>query len=408
MAAPEWAERVPQVTAESIRDIEAPDGYCLLAAILVLQMGVTMAGTGGPSLLWAVANIYVFGTGAALMVVAVSDVDVREHGRPIAGGAALALLVAVTVAWLFVRQTPPETDVALFLGAAVDAVYEGVNPYTVEIAATGDYPTPQMDGTTVSRYSYPYGAVLVTSVTRLAGDQFGRLATILATAALAGVMVYDAPHDLAPLALLSLLIDEFVGYGLIGLIDALWLAPVAAAMHYWPVGGRRPLLGRSAILFGVAVSVKQTPWFIAPFLVVWLLRDRGPRATTAFVAIAAAVFALINGAMVLDAPRAALRGVFTPLLGNGAAPVHAGIGLSSLTMSGVFPVAKWGHTVLVVGAMVVGLAVYYRRPALSWTAWIAFAPLLLLHYRSFPLYVTVAAPLAVHALSLQRTGGPSP
>jgi hypothetical protein len=100
--------------------------------------------------------------------------------------------------------------------------------------------------------------------------------------------------------------------------------------------------------------------------------------------------------------------MFAPLIGDGGAMVHLGVGFASLTTSGLFPIAKPIHTVLmgVVGGTY--LAAYWRYPGLRWTAWFAWVPLLLVNYRSLMSYFVPAAIVSVYALICQhqRAGTP--
>lgn len=388
-------------------DIEASDAYAILAGVLLFDLGVTMAGTAGPTWLFAVSSMYVFGTSLVLVCAGVLDIDMARWGRPLAAGALLAIAAVLLVTWVFVAPAVPETDVMAFLGEATSLTLEGTNPYTVSLATGGQYPTPQLDGTTVSRYSYPAGGIVATVPSYLLGIRdWGRLTTLFATFGVAGLLIRDAPGQHALLALVVVLVDDFLVWGLAGLTDAMWVFPLLIAYRHLPesrLATERPIA--SAVAFGIATTMKQTPWFAAPFVLVWMLRTRGRRAGMQYVTVAISTFGLINAPFTLTAPQAWLTGALTPLFGNGSAPVHAGIGLSSLTKAGVYALPKSFHTSLVVVATLGGLGWYWRRfDRVRWIGWFAWAPLLLLHYRSFPTYLTSGIVVAVFAFFGRRGG----
>jgi len=261
----------------------------------------------------------------------------------------------------------------------------------MDLSRVESFPTPLINGGTVSRFSYPMGSIWATVPFAPLVPDPTRVAVIIATAITGGIMLLSAPHGLAPLALLALVSGEYVTWGVSALTDPLYVAPLIASIYYWPWGNvGTPNLKKSGLFFGLATAMKQQPWFCAPFLFIWIWKDRDLRSALSFGTIASAVFGLVNLPGVLLSPVATLKGVFTPLIGDGGTMVHLGVGLATLTTSGTFPIAKSAHSLLMILMAVCYLMLYWRYERLRWTAWIAWVPLLFVNYRSLLSYIIPA------------------
>jgi uncharacterized membrane protein len=210
-------------------------------------------------------------------------------------------------------------------------------------------------------------------------------------------MLRAADNEFALLVPAVLLSGDLVTWPLVGLVDSLWILPLCLACYWWT-----SYLRLSAVAYGFAASVEQIPWFIGPFLLLWLVRDHGRNMAAQWLVLSLITFGALNLPFVLWGPDAWLTGALQPLFGTGSPPVHQGAGLASLTVFGIFPIAKWTHTALVSVVAVIALAVYYRRPSLRWGAWISWMPLILFHYRSFPTYFVAGLPLMAVAFFERR------
>lgn len=385
-------------------DLDAPDAYAVLAGIFTLHLGAEMSYAREPSIVWGVASIYVFASALVLIGVGVSDVDVREWGRPLAGFAFTAIMAALGVTYLMIHGTPINTDALDFVNHAAVALLAGESPYTQTMTSLGEFPTPMLAGGHVSQYSYPVGSALAAAPFVAIAEDGSRIAVLLSTVVIGAVLIGSAPHELAPLALFSMVVGDFITWGVNDLTDPLWVAPLVVAMLLWPwsrVGPDR--LSWSAVAFGVAMAMKQQAWFCAPFLMLWVARELGWRRSARYVATVAATFGLIHLPVALLDPQALLLGLFTNLWGPSGQLVHLGVGLSALTLSGALPLPKAFHTILLACAGLAGVVVYwYRFESLRWLAWLAFAPLLFFNYRSLANYFIVAAPIAVMILIARR------
>ncbi len=377
--------------------MEAPDTYAILAGILTLQVGTEMAYAREPTVLWGIASVYVFASAILLVMAGVSDLDLRKWGTPLALLAFSSIMVAVTLTYVMIHGSPIKTDALAFVNQAGATLLAGKSPYTVEMTLGKQWPTPMVMGGEVSRYSYPIGSALTAAPFVAVVPDGARVAVILSTLILGSVMLWSAPSHLAPLAYGSLLVGDFVTWGVNDLTDPLWVAPLAIAIVFWPWSriGRDSLLG-SGVVFAIAMAVKQQAWFCAPFLMLWVAHERGWRTAGRYVVTVAATFFLIHAPVIAMAPKAAVTGLLTNLYGPSGTLVHLGVGLSGLTLSGALPMSKGAHTALMALAAFGGLVGYwYHFDRVRWLAWIAWGPLLFFNYRSLANYFVVLAPIAV-------------
>lgn len=385
-------------------DVDAPDAFAVLAGVMTLHIGAEMTFARQPSVLWGVTSLYVFGAALLLIAAGLTDVDVTRWGRPLAGIAFTAVMVAVGMTYLMIRGSPIQTDALGFINESASVLLSGRSPYGVDLTLGKVWPTPTVSGGRIHTYSYPLGSALVTAPFRALTSDGARLAVIGATAVAGSTLIYHAPHDLAPLGLASMLVGGFATWGVQDLTDPLWVAPLLGAMVFWPWSSiGRESLRNSAVLFGIAMAMKQQPWFCAPFLMLWVWHERGRWTTARYVTLVAATFFVVNLPALAMSPAATMQGLLTNLFGPGGTLVHLGVGLSALTLSGTYPIAKSAHTALmaIVGlGSVAGYWVAFDR--VKWLAWVAWAPLLFFSYRSLGNYFVVVAPVAVMILVCTR------
>src|SRR6202035_1466479 len=175
------------------------------------------------------------------------------------------------------------TDSAAFNQVAARVLLHGHNPYTTTMASAArllQVPahnwTYTVNGGHVTSLSYPAGSFLFVLI----------------------------PASVRWLAALLILTPIFVQMFSAGGTDAAFVPFLILAVWRWD----RFHLGRSAgvarwigpIALGFACSIKQTPWFCLPFLVVGLFieaRNTGRRPVqlvTRYLAIVVAVFAVVN------------------------------------------------------------------------------------------------------------------
>ena len=381
----------------------------VLVGALMIQLGYQLWGILPPGH-WvsAVLIIYAYGTALGLFVLAVLHVDLDYYGYRIAAWC-LFVVIAGTITVLWLREGANfGTDALLFSRYSVDLFLEGANPFAASMGPAAEtyngsilHVTPQVDGTAITSLSYPAGMVLAFVPQAVTG--FGDLnlgATLLFAAILvATLLVLESPSVLALAPIVVMLgARNLLWASAGGILDALWVLPLLAAMHYW----HRELWTASAVWYGLAAGTKQTVWPIAPALLIWIWHETDSldafraRASRTVAGWAAGFFAL-NLPFVLWDPVAWTTSVLTPIA-SGAAMVHQGVGPTILTVTGVYALPKGYFTLLTVASGLVALALYWRYwERMKWAAWLLPPLILFWYYRSLSSYFSWFLPVAYYA-----------
>ena len=216
----------------------------------------------------------------------------------------------------------------------------------------------------VSNPSYPaLSFVLLIPFVALGIDtNYLYLACLIAAMAL---ITWRAPGTLRPFVLTGLFgASCLVAFTVGGSADLLYALPLVAAWLW------RDRLG-GAIAFGLAVSIKQIAWFIAPFYFIAILGRSGWREAIRHAAIAAAIFVATNLPFIAWHPAAWLEGVLTPVV----APMFArGSGIVFLGTNGGLPLLPATAYLAMEGiAMLVCLGIAWRARRTSPELGIALA-----------------------------------
>jgi uncharacterized membrane protein len=315
------------------------------------------------------------------------------------------------------------TDSAAFNQVATRILLDGHNPYPASMAPAARllhpaaaYWTYQADGGHALRVSYPAGAFLIQApfmalgLVHLATDWVD-LGAWLVTAVLLFSMLPSFLRWLAPLLLMS---GVFLGPFANGGTDALFVPFLVLAVWRWDrfPGRAVPWLPAwvGPVALGVACSIKQTPWFCVPFLVVGVACG-ARRAGTGWVGPAArylvvvvATFLLIDLPFLVASPSAWLHGAFLPLV----TPLVAdGQGLVALALHGLTGGVVTAWMTAAAGVALVGMvAAFALWQARLKRVWLFLVPLVLfLPDRSLANYLTDFVPAAlVAALSVTVAG----
>ncbi len=299
------------------------------------------------------------------------------------------------------------TDGALFSRYAVDLVLAGKNPYSESMhpafaAYNFDAPfsTYRIDGTTVEQVSYPAMSFLTFVPQALLGSRTvdATSLVILLVTFLWLVAKSDGLLRWAP-PIILLAHGDILNFTAGGVFDILWVLPVLVTMQQWAREGE---LLTAGLAYGLACSVKQTPWFIAPFLLTALVLERKPAKDYGrFIGAAAAIFVVTNLPFMLSAPRQWLAGVMTPVAG-GVPLVELGEGPILLNIIGATHEPKAFFTLLMVLAFAVCLWIYAAYyPRTKYLAWVAPMVILWFNYRSLHNYYLFSLPLAHFAVVLR-------
>ncbi|MDA8358439.1 MAG: hypothetical protein M0Z95_19605, partial [Actinomycetota bacterium] len=254
------------------------------------------------------------------------------------------------------------TDEAAYEQYAAHLLLEGLNPYAHSLLPALrqfqvpiQYATYTTSGGVVSTLGYPALPVLlvIPFVWLTGGVQAVPLANVTALVATMVVTFFVLPRRFRALAVLAVVgLPILFGYAVAG-VNVIMAVPflVVVAWRYTETGaggrlGRRGIA--QAVCLGLAVSIQQTAWFVAPFVLVaiWAARRReldragAARVLGRYTAIAGATFLAVNAWFIAAGPGLWLKGVLEPLLqhaipyGQGLIdlPVFAGIGGGDLAL----------------------------------------------------------------------------
>jgi hypothetical protein len=402
---PTWSERV----------------WWSLAGIMLIEWSIRIYGSV-TTFPWVTVPVVVTGLWG-LLTIAGSWVQASEAARlrpwRTAWGWITALLVVGTfIVWaiLQVHQSPGYgTDEIAFDQYAATLGRHGLDPYVHSMAPSfnlfrvpPDGFTYTLSGVPVTQLSYPALSFLP-YIPFLALGWSTQLAVGLNVAAwIVSILLLFAllPRRFRAAALVLGSLTTYVAYAVGGVTDVLYVPLLIGAAYRWnrfPAehGWRK---WRGPVLLGLAMSVKQEPWLLLPFLAVAVFLEADARLGTArrvrvgvtYVAAALAAFALPNLPYLVAGPRAWFRGVLTPFVDHAVPTGQGAIGLSvflrlgggSLTAYSVFTV------VLLVALLAVFAATY---PVLRPLAFLMPCIVLFFAVRSFSSYIVWMLPVALLA-----------
>ena len=234
----------------------------------------------------------------------------------------------------------------------------------------------------------------------------------LVTAVLIFCMLPSALRWLAPTLLLS---GVFAGAFANGGTDALFVPFLVVAVWRWDRWPQRSARGLPAwigpVSLGIACSVKQSPWFCVPFLLVGVACEsrragRGGRwggtgSATRYGLIVMGTFLLVNLPFLVWSPSAWVRGTFLPMVD----PLVAdGQGVVTLALHGLTGGVVLPWMSAAAGLALVALLVAFGlwEPRLR-RAWLFLVPLaLFVPDRSLANYMTDFVPAALVAAASVR------
>jgi uncharacterized membrane protein len=390
-----------------------------LAAVFVITWSFRLSGylTFGT---WLAIPVVLLGLTGLLAIVAAwlpSGTLAGSRQRQIDIAVLAAVIVALGIWCYFQIYIAPDygTDEVAFDQYAAQLALHGINPYLHSMAAA--FPlfhvspngyTFLLNGQPVTKLSYPalafeeYLPLLAMGITTQAA-----VWTDVAAWALGAVVLYAVlPRKLAPLAAVVVSLDVFTGYAVGGVTDFLFMPLLIGAAAGWDrfAWTRGPAAWRGPVLMGLAMAVKQTPWLIVPFVVAGIVLEsrrlrgwtQGARDGLRYLGIAVLAFLVPNLPYLLNAPRAWLSGILTPVT---AQTVPAGQGLISLSLS--LPVGGGSLRDYSLAAIVVFLALVAcylaTYPMLKPAAFLLPSIVLFFATRSFGSYLVMLIPAAVAA-----------
>ncbi|HVB42321.1 MAG TPA: hypothetical protein VNF47_06375 [Streptosporangiaceae bacterium] len=391
-----------------------------LAGIFVVTWSFRLSGylTFAP---WLSVPVALLGLGGLVAVVAAwlptTTLSARRQ-QQIGWGVLFAALIALGLWSYFQVFVAPDygTDEMAFDQYAAQLALQGINPYLHSMAqafplfhvSPNGY-TFQLNGQPITTLSYPalsfeaYLPLLALGIRTQAAVWIDVAAWAVSAIVLHAVL----PRRLAALAVIVVSADVYIGYAVGGITDFLYLPFLVGTAVRWDkfAVARGPAAWRGPVLMGLAMSVKQTPWLIVPFVVAGIVMEskracgdwrRAARDGLRYCGIAAGAFLVTNLPFLVQAPGAWLRGVLTPMSSQA---VPAGQGLISLSLS--LPVGGGSLRAYNLAAAVVFAAILAcfvtAYPALKPAAFLLPSIVLFFATRSFGSYLIMLFPAAIAA-----------
>jgi uncharacterized membrane protein len=370
-------------------------------------------GSGHPEATILTLAIY----GVSLLVIAMSllpsSTILRFRDLPLLP-LMLATLTSLYVVATISYRGAYRTDVLAYSHyAAILFANQGANPYTQSMAKALDIfavkpsdLTPLTSGTYLTTFQYPALQFLVFVPFVWLGDAIGHAIDMRWVLALFEVAVIltlylKGPRKLRPMLLLPLFAgsDLMINFTAASVSDALWVLPLLFAAFYLD----RPVA--SGFFYGLACAIKQPPWFLAPFLLIYLIRSEDGKSlrerilrATKFAGITVAVFLAFNLPFMLANLTAWFGNVLTPMAEN--LVIHSQ-GFSSLTEVGILSLGRIFYTVVLASVFVVLIVNYYVYfDKLRYVLWIFPGIILWFSYRALTNYIIYWTPLMLVSLIL--------
>ncbi len=328
-----------------------------------------------------------------------------EKAEVISSGLLLAAIIFSSL--VYMSSPAPASDLTLFSEYASQELIEGENPYDISMAPSfRQYNgtilwTPQRDGTIYDKFTYPGLSIIAYVPTTLIDVDSRYLGLLLTSVLFISIFLYTperlgvlsvAVLGIVPLQLLSIFLEN----------DILWILPLTLSVMAWD---RHKDV--SALLFGLAISAKQIPWLIAPFIFLKLLlgdeeRRTGLQKGLRYSGIAGIVFLAFNLPFIALDPTSWFNNVLGHVLlsvGGEAPQAFIGQGMAFLSFSGFLEVEKWFYTAAAVSAYILyGIIFIKGSTEFRDTLWILPAIVLFFNYRGLIRYYIGFVPIALAVL----------
>lgn len=374
----------------------ATGAYLLLSAELAKWTG---AQPTHDEVVIGTMSLYLFAF-ALFLIAAVGSNLLKYAGELALAGLLVGVGISVYSTIAGIGEGDYFFDVMPLTHRSAELILDGDNPYAIR-------ENQEFIRDTARRFNSPLftftregdGELIDQLVTYPAGHLFTFLPFValglndLRWVTLAGLMLVMvalwkvAPVYLRPFVGLPVVIHTvFVwGISLGGLTDVMWLLPLMAMVY--ALHTKR--MGWAAVFYGVAASMRQQAWLLAPFLLIWLWKtsdehlgaDHKAKQMLQPVLVSAGVFFLINLPFIIWSPGDWFHGVtYLVFTDHGT----WGVGIAETRYLGV----HGGHllfTILPIAVMAVLLTAYTTRfEQLQHSVW-AF-PLLILFFIQRPLW----------------------
>jgi uncharacterized membrane protein len=322
----------------------------------------------------------------------------------------LATITSVYVVAEIAYKGSYRTDVLAFSQYAAILVIKGLNPYTHDLtpalsmfAVQPSDLTPLSTGNYLATFQYPALHFLVFVPFVLMGLKDMRWVLVMFELGTIALLYVKCPENLRPMLILPLYAgsDLMINFTASSVSDMLWVLPLVLVAF---TIDKKPAL--SGILYGIACAIKQPPWLLAPFIIIYLIRTQHTRETrnkllriAKFLGPALAVFFLVNSPFAFSDPLGWLRNVVTPVTSD--LVILSQTGPAILSQVGLIDVGRAFYSVLAIGVLVVLVTNYYIYfSQLRYVVWILPGVILWFSYRALTSYVIYWIPLMLASLIL--------
>ena len=321
----------------------------------------------------------------------------------------ISLILTTAISWYVVTQIEHpasyQTDALAFVHYSAILLSQGINPYPQNLASAltmfsvnPQFLTLTPNGNLVTTLNYPALQVIAFLPAAWTGLKDARIIIYLFELATLIIIYAWCPKELRPLALIPLFAgsDLAINFSAGSIADFIWLLPLVLMVVWMDY----PLA--AGAMFGLACAVKQTPWLLAPFLVVWFLRCTPDlplslgsrlRRVALFASASLVAFLIPNLWFMMQNFGAWYAGVFTPAFGN---LVVLSQGLSMLTLAYGIPLPPSFYlTAVAIVAVTIVVEYYLYFEKLAYALWAFPAVILWFSYRGLQNYFIFWTPLLV-------------
>lgn len=384
-------------------------------AAFLFFTGFKISGAQSPSLGWVLVELLLYVGAIGFLFGAVLVGEGWSQRIQLAVALALGLALVFSVSYEILVLNPSYgTDVLAFAHGGAEMLLEGENPYEATSNDVERIAGRFGVGRTFTEAGEPidwlisYPSLHVLAFTFFVGVEVADLRWALlfievVTLAVIWRLLSPRVRLMAPLIILlePYLSTVFTGGGV---TDWLWVLPVvggAVSMHQ-----RR--FGWSGLLLGLACAIKQHPWFVVPFALIWVIKtvrretDRSdPRrsAVLSFVGALAAGFVVPNLPFILWSPLSWFESVMSPAFGQLST---AGHGLAILTQRGLIDVSSLVYLSVFLGAAMALMIIYYVQfNRVQDVLWLMPIALLFLSHRALHSYFVFWLPVVIIWLDMR-------
>ncbi len=315
----------------------------------------------------------------------------------------VVMLISAYVLFQIHYRGAYRTDALAFTHYAADLFVEkGLNPYPLDLQdalrkfeVDPIYITLMPSGDISTNLAYPALHFLAFVPFVAVGLRDMRWVIFLFEVATAVTLYHKAPKELKPIVLLPIFVsaDLAIDFNAGAVTDFLWVLPMV-----WAAFSMKDPF-RGGIFYGIACAVKQEPWIVAPFTLIWMFHlKKGSLIVRSsnvlkFVGATAISFALPNLLFIIKDSGAWLSGVFTPASGE---LVVLSQGLSMLTQAGIIPLPALfylGTTAALFLVLIANYFVYFDR--LKHLIWVFPAVTMWFSHRALQNYFMYWIPVMV-------------